>query len=57
MNNTVRRYPRSLCEAYPRDHAAAIEIYRQREPLGHRVVTWLSAAIGVLLLIALALGF
>lgn len=29
---TTRRFPRSLLEAFPQDHAGAVECYRQ--PLG-----------------------
>ena len=57
MNTTVRRYPRSLAMAFPKDHSAAVEIHRPKESLGHRVVTWLSSALGVFLLIALANGY
>lgn len=58
MNNTVRTFPRSLAQAYPKDHAAAIEIHRKpKEPLGWRVVNGLATLILVCLLGAIALGY
>lgn len=50
MNNTVRTYPRSLAAAFPKDHAAAIEIYRPVEPLGWRVVRWALLAVSAFLI-------
>lgn len=49
MNNTVRTYPRTLWQAFPKDHAAAIEIHRPVEPLGWRVVRWTLLAVSALL--------
>ncbi len=58
MNNTVRCYPRSLAQAFPKDHAAAIEVYRKpKEPLGWIVCRWLSAFILVCMAGALAFGY
>lgn len=57
MNNTVRCFPRSLSQAFPKDHAASIEIYRHKEPLGWIVVRWLSVLILLSMLCALAWGY
>lgn len=54
MNFSTRRFPRASFEVFPQDHAEAIQgpeyrDYRQnlngwehREPLGYRVLRWLS---------------
>ncbi len=56
--DTTRRFPRSLAEAWPRDHAAAIEIHRApKEPLGWRVSRWLAVLILLCMTGALALGY
>lgn len=52
---TVRRYPRSLMEAFPRDHAHAVEHYRP--PMGRvsdlaRAVVCVIAAIAIGALLA-----
>lgn len=58
MNNTVRTYPRSLAQAFPIDHAAAIEIHRKpKESLGWRVVNAFAVLMLVCLLGAIALGY
>lgn len=55
--DTTRRYCRSLAEAFPRDHAAAIEIHRKpKEPLGWIVCRWLSVLILFCMVGAVALG-
>jgi len=39
--NNVRKYPRSLSDAFPAERAAAIQIHRPaKEPLGWRVASW-----------------
>jgi hypothetical protein len=50
---TSRRYPRSLAEAWPREHANPIEFYR-----GPQIVRgWvLATAIGVALAVLVAYG-
>jgi hypothetical protein len=56
--DTTRRFPRSCIEAFPKDHAAAIEIHRKpKEPLGWIVVRWLSVSLLFCLLCAIALDF
>lgn len=55
--DTTRRYCRSLAEAFPKDHAASIEIYRHKEPLGWIVVRWLSVFLLLGMLCALAWGY
>lgn len=40
---TSRRFPRTLAEAFPRDHACAVEHYR---PTGGRLHDLLRAAVG-----------
>lgn len=56
MTPTTRRYPRSLSDAFADERACAVEAF-QREPLGHRVVKWLSSILLVVILGALALGW
>ena len=45
MNNTTRRYPRSLQAAFPQDHAEAIEHYANRGASALRFLIWLAACI------------
>lgn len=40
LMNNVRKYRRSLVEAFPQDYSHAIEIHRPKEPLGWRVLSW-----------------
>lgn len=40
---TSRRFPRSLAEAFPRDHACAVEHYK---PTNQRLQGFLFAAVG-----------
>lgn len=49
--DTTRRFPRSMAEAWPRDHAAAVEIHRSVEPMGWRVVRWTLLAAAVFLVL------
>ncbi len=56
--DTTRTFPRSLAQAFPKDHAAAIEIHRPpKEPLGWRVSRWAAALILLCMAGALALGY
>ena len=56
--DTTRRYHRSLAEAFPRDHAAAIEIHRApKEPLGWRVSRWVAVLVLLCMAGAIALGY
>jgi hypothetical protein len=45
---TARRYPRSLAEAFPHEHAYAVEIYRRP-----RVQWWLGVALAIAIGVAL----
>lgn len=57
MNETTRRFPRSLAEAFPDERACAIE--RPRRDLisaGHRAVTWISVVGLVLVVFTIAMG-
>lgn len=55
---TSRRFPRTLAEAFPRDHACAIEHYK---PTNQRLQGYLRAAVGWLCVVAIgvfcAIGF
>ena len=52
-NPTTRRYPRSLQEAFPREHAEWI-FHEPRSVRGERLCAWLlSLILGVLLAVAL----
>lgn len=58
MNNTVRKYPRSMQEAFPRDYAAAIEQPSSGYDVtnaGHRLVLAI-ALVGICALIAALLA-
>jgi hypothetical protein len=48
--DTTRRFHRSLAAAFPKDHAASIEIHRPVEPLGWRVVRWTLLSVSAFLL-------
>lgn len=41
MIDTTRRYPRSMAQAWPRDHANAIE-YFSADSAGDKAVRWCS---------------
>jgi hypothetical protein len=53
---TIRRYPRTLEQAFGPYARGPIVEPAQRMPLGHRVVTWLSSILAVVLVGAVALG-
>lgn len=50
--DTTRCFPRSLAQAFPKDHAAAISIHRPVEPLGWRVARWTLLAVSAFLMAA-----
>ena len=53
---TTRRHPRSLAEAFPAEHAAAIERYRGPVPAQRLLGVLLAVVIGCLLAMALVHG-
>lgn len=53
---TTRRHPRSLAEAFPREHAAAIERYRGPVPAQRILGVLLAVVIGCLGAMALVHG-
>lgn len=55
MNDTTRRFPRTLREAFPRDRQWAYAIERTRPPMGvlEAVIAWVSIT-GMCVLIAWA---
>lgn len=58
VNTTTRTFYRSSVQAFPVDHAAAIQIHRkQKEPLAWRLVNAFASLILVCLLGAIALGY
>ena len=54
--NSTRRYPRTLCEAFGPYARGPIHPMPEREPLGHRVASALSAVIAVVMVGLLAWG-
>lgn len=54
--DTTRKYPRTLEDAFGPYARGPVFEPAQRMPLGHRVVTWLSSILAVVLVGAVALG-
>jgi hypothetical protein len=53
MNATTRKFARSLSEAFPKDHACAIEHHRSHA----RIEWWAGVALAIALGVTLALFF